>query len=56
MERDRNAAAIAEHLAIIVALKRGDEAAAIEAATSHLLTSKETLLASLRINDLIASD
>lgn len=56
MERDRNAAAIQEHLAILAALNAGDETAALAAATAHLSTSKETLLASLRINDLIAAD
>lgn len=56
MERSRNEAAISEHLAIIRALRSGDEIAAAEAATAHLLTSKETLLASLRVNALIAPD
>jgi DNA-binding GntR family transcriptional regulator len=56
MERDRNAAAIAEHLAILTALRSGDEAAAVAAASAHLLTSKATLLGSLRVNDLIPED
>ncbi|RUS60809.1 FCD domain-containing protein [Pseudorhodobacter sp. E13] len=56
MERDRNAAAIGEHLAIIHALRSGDEAAAVQAAAAHLRTSKETLLASLRGNALIAPE
>ncbi len=56
MERDRNAAAIAEHLAIIAALRSGNEAAAIAAATTHLLTSKATLLGSLRVNALIPDE
>jgi DNA-binding GntR family transcriptional regulator len=47
-ERRRNEAAIGEHLAIIAALKARDPAAAEQAARSHLITSKETLLASLR--------
>ncbi len=54
MERSRNEAAIGEHLAIIRALRSGDEQAAAQAATAHLATSKETLLASLRVNALIA--
>ncbi len=54
MERHRNEAAIREHLAIIQALRSGDETAAAEAAAAHLRTSKETLLASLRSNALIA--
>lgn len=56
MERDRNEAAIAEHLAIIAALRSGDEAAAVAAASAHLLTSKATLLGSLRVNDLIPQE
>jgi DNA-binding GntR family transcriptional regulator len=56
MERDRNEAAIAEHLTLIEALKRRDEAAAVAAASAHLLTSKATLLGSLRVNALIPSD
>lgn len=53
MERDRNEAAIAEHLTLIAALRSEDEAAAVAAASAHLLTSKATLLGSLRVNDLI---
>lgn len=49
-ERDRNHAAIAEHLAIIAALEARDEEAALAAARSHLRTSKQTLLASLRLH------
>lgn len=56
MERDRNEAAIREHLAIIAAFRSGNELAAAEAASAHLRTSKETLLASLRVNALIAPD
>lgn len=47
-ERNRNAAAIAEHLRIIAALKARDRAAALAAAEDHLRTSKQTLLQSLR--------
>lgn len=46
-ERERNEAAIAEHLRLIEALRVGDEAAALSASQEHLDTSKETLLASL---------
>jgi DNA-binding GntR family transcriptional regulator len=53
MERNRNKNAIAEHLAIIAALRSRNPAAAEAAAAKHLLTSKETLLGSLRVNDLI---
>jgi DNA-binding GntR family transcriptional regulator len=56
MERNRNEAAIAEHLTLISALKGRDEAAAIAAASAHLLTSKATLLGSLRGNELIPPD
>lgn len=47
-ERERNAAAIQEHLRLIEALKWRDEAAALAAARDHLRTSKQTLLSSLR--------
>lgn len=56
MERDRNTAAIAEHLTLISALKGRDEVAAVAAASAHLLTSKATLLGSLRGNELIPPD
>jgi DNA-binding GntR family transcriptional regulator len=56
MERDRNEAAIGEHLTLIAALRSRDEAAAIAAASAHLRTSKATLLGSLRVNDLIPQD
>jgi len=49
-ERQRNETAIREHLTILDALQRHDGAAAEAAARAHLLTSKETLLASLRVN------
>jgi DNA-binding GntR family transcriptional regulator len=52
-ERSRNQTAIAEHLAIIDAIRSGNEAAALAAASAHLLTSKATLLGSLRGNALI---
>lgn len=48
LERDRNLAAIGEHLALIEALIDRDEQAALEAAKVHLRTSKQTLLSSLR--------
>jgi DNA-binding GntR family transcriptional regulator len=54
MERDRNEAAIGEHLAIIAGLRSGEQSVALDAAAAHLLTSKETLLSSLRVNSLIA--
>lgn len=52
-EKERNAAAIDEHLAIIDALKSRDEHRAIEAARDHLKTSMTTLLSSLKTNNLI---
>ncbi|RFC63406.1 FCD domain-containing protein [Fulvimarina endophytica] len=51
-EKDRNEAAIGEHLAIIDALEARDEEAAVAAARRHLKTSKTTLLSSLRYHDL----
>lgn len=51
-ERDRNAAAIEEHLRLIEAVKWRDEAAALAAARDHLRTSKQTLLSSLRSHSL----
>ena len=47
-ERTRNAAAIHEHLAYIDALKSRDMARAEDAARAHLITSKQTLLTSLK--------
>lgn len=47
-ERNRNEAAINEHLTMIAAMRGGDPDAAAEAARAHLATSKETLLGSLR--------
>lgn len=47
-ERDRNLAAIGEHLRLIEALQARRKVAAIRAARDHLLTSKQTLLSSLR--------
>ncbi|SON56661.1 putative HTH-type transcriptional regulator YjjM [Hartmannibacter diazotrophicus] len=52
-ERDRNLAAIGEHLRIIGALKARNEAEAIEAARDHLKTSKQTLLSSMRNHALV---
>lgn len=51
-EKQRNAAAINEHLAIIDALEARDAPRAAEAARRHLRTSKSTLLSSLRHHDL----
>lgn len=51
-EKQRNAAAIAEHLAILDALEARDAPRAAEAALRHLQTSKSTLLSSLRHHDL----
>lgn len=50
LERKRNEAAISEHLRIIAALRCRDAKRAEAATLAHLLTSKETLLASLRVN------
>ncbi len=47
-ERQRNEAAINEHLRLIDAMRSGDPDDAAEAARAHLATSKETLLGSLR--------
>lgn len=51
-ERQRNQAAIGEHLRLISALKARDSAAALAAAADHLKTSKQTLLSSLRVHAL----
>jgi len=51
-ERQRNEAAIDEHLRLISALRARDGAAAAAAATDHLKTSKQTLLSSLRVHAL----
>lgn len=51
-EKQRNGAAIQEHLAIIDALEARDAGRAAEAARRHLRTSKSTLLSSLRHHDL----
>lgn len=51
-EKDRNAAAIEEHLAIMDALEARDADAACRAAEKHLKTSKTTLLSSLRHHEL----
>ncbi|WP_353474510.1 GntR family transcriptional regulator [Salipiger sp. H15] len=48
LERHRNQAAIGEHLALLDALLLRDAAASEQAARRHLLTSKTTLLSSLR--------
>ncbi len=52
-ERQRNEAAIREHLSIIDAMESGDREAAIDAASRHLATSKETLLSSLQVHNLV---
>jgi len=52
LERLRNEAAIGEHRRIIAAMRSRDPASAESAVQAHLATSKETLLASLRVNRL----
>ena len=52
LERDRNKAAIGEHRRIIAAMRSRDANAAQAAVEAHLATSKETLIASLRVNHL----
>ncbi|WP_180898167.1 GntR family transcriptional regulator [Martelella soudanensis] len=52
-ERDRNRAAIDEHLKIIEALNAREEQAALAAARDHLKTSKQTLLSSMRSHALL---
>ncbi|WP_409526039.1 GntR family transcriptional regulator [Nitrincola sp. MINF-07-Sa-05] len=47
-ERERNEAAIQEHLRMIRAIRTRDEKAALAAARDHLNTSKKTLLSSLK--------
>lgn len=47
-ERERNLAAIGEHLRLIEALTDRNEAGALAAARDHLRSSKQTLLSSLR--------
>ena len=51
-EKQRNGAAIQDHLAIIDALEARDAGRALDAARQHLRTSKSTLLSSLRHHDL----
>ncbi|WP_425101041.1 FCD domain-containing protein [Tropicibacter sp. S64] len=51
-EKERNTAAIGEHLAILNALEERDAEAAVAAMRRHLATSKTTLLASLRSHEL----
>lgn len=50
MERHRNEAALREHLAIMDALEARDLARADAAARTHLATSKETLMSSMRVH------
>ncbi|KAJ55666.1 transcriptional regulator [Actibacterium mucosum KCTC 23349] len=52
-EKDRNRAAISEHLAIIDAILARDEDAAISAAEEHLATAKKTLLESMRSHEFV---
>ncbi|MGE4610785.1 MAG: GntR family transcriptional regulator [Paracoccaceae bacterium] len=52
-EAHRNKNAIKEHLLWIEALKSGDESAAEKAALNHLQTSKDTLLSSLKVHNLV---
>ncbi|WP_312527870.1 GntR family transcriptional regulator [Paracoccus sp. (in: a-proteobacteria)] len=47
-ERERNLAAIGEHIRLIRAVSDRDEAAALRAARAHMHSSKHTLLSSLR--------
>jgi len=51
-ERERNEAAIREHVQWIDAMLSRDESQSIAAATRHLQTSKQTLLSSLRVHNL----
>ena len=53
LDRQRNEAAAREHLSILAALRSGDAEAAEAAVRAHLLTSKETLLGSLRGHHLV---
>jgi DNA-binding GntR family transcriptional regulator len=53
LERVRNTAAIGEHRRIIAALWSRDADAVQAAVQAHLATSKETLIASLRVNHLV---
>ncbi|RUT28808.1 GntR family transcriptional regulator [Arsenicitalea aurantiaca] len=46
-EKERNAVAIGEHIAYIDALEKRDRAAVAEACRRHLVSARETLLASL---------
>lgn len=48
LDRQRNEAAAREHLALLAAMRSGDADAAEAAVRAHLLTSRETLLGSLR--------
>lgn len=50
-EQARNEAAIKEHLLLIDALQNRDKTAAVAAARSHLDTAKQTLLKSMRYNE-----
>lgn len=50
-EKARNEAAIKEHLVLIDALQKRDEKAALTAARNHLDTAKQTLLKSMRYNE-----
>lgn len=52
-ERQRNEAAIKEHVQYIDAMLSRNEDASVRAATRHLKTSKETLLSSLRVHNLV---
>lgn len=50
-ERERNEAAIQEHLELIKAMQSRDEVAAIKAARHHLNTSRKTLMSSLKTHN-----
>ncbi len=56
MERFRNEAAINEHLHIIATLRHGDPGLCEQAMRAHLATAMDTLLSSLRVNNLAQSN
>lgn len=53
LEPVRNRDAIGEHLLLLAAMRSGDQDAAEAAARAHLATARETLLGSLRGNNLV---
>lgn len=52
-ERQRNEVAVREHLSWIDVLENGDEALVEKTVNKHMKTSQETLLSSLRVNNLV---